>query len=314
MKLLKFKNGDQMPAIGLGTWKSEPNEVKNAVIAAVKCGYRHIDCAAVYGNEAEVGEAFQELFQEGVVKREEIWVTSKLWNSEHEKQHVEPALQKTLDDLKLEYLDLYLVHWPVSLKHGVGFPESADDFLAPDQAPLKDTWQILEDLHEKGKIKHLGVSNFNIKKIEELLGDARVKPEMNQVEMHPYLPQNQLIKFCENQGILMTAYSPLGSRDRKIKAENEPNLFEDQVIVEIAEKHNSSPAQILISWAVNRGTAVIPKSTNPERIKQNLAAGEIELNEAEMQQIAAIDQQFRFIDGSFWTYEGTPYEQEDLWV
>ena len=315
METLTFKNGDQLQAIGLGTWKSSPNEVHDAVIAAVKTGYRHIDCAAAYANEDEVGKALKKLFSEGEVKREDIWITSKLWNNAHRKEQVIPALEKTLNDLDLDYLDLYLMHWPIALKKGVGFPEGPEDFLSLDEVPLTETWSAMEEAVEKGIVKHIGVSNFNTKKIDHLVKESKIKPEMNQVEMHPYLPQNGLSKFCRSNGIHMTAYSPLGSGDRSssMKNEDEPDLFEDSTIIQIAKKHSCTPAQVLISWHVHRGMAVIPKSVNPERIKQNLEAGEIRLDNEDMEAIASIDKSYRFIDGVFWTIEGSPYELSDLW-
>lgn len=313
MKKLKFANGDQLDAIGLGTWKSDPGDVYQAVISAVDFGYRHIDCAPVYANENEVGDAFKKLFSDQVIKREDIWVTSKLWNNAHRENQVLPALEQTLKDLKLDYLDLYLIHWPVSLKAGVGFPQNPSDFLSYQDVPLAETWSAMEKAVEKGMAKHIGVSNFNQAKITEVLENASIKPAMNQVEMHPYLPQHGLVDFCKNKEIHLTAYSPLGSRDRSRKKDDEPNLFDDPVINEIAEKYQATAAQILISWAVHRGTAVIPKSVNPERIKQNFESVNIELNEEDMAKINKIDHAYRFVDGTFWAIEGSPYQLSDLW-
>ncbi len=315
MKNLTFTNGDKLPAIGLGTWKSAPGEVFNAVIEAVKTGYRHIDCAAIYGNEAEVGQAIEKVVADQVLRREELWVTSKLWNNAHRRAQVRPALEQTLRDLNLDYLDLYLVHWPVVLKGDVTYPKKADDFLSLDEVPVAETWQGMEAVLKKGLTRHIGVSNFSAKKIDALLRTAAVRPEMNQVELHPYLQQRDLLEYCNSQGIHVTAYSPLGSKDRpeRLKKENEPSLLDNPTIKEVAGKHDCTPAQVLISWAVQRGTAVIPKSVNRRRIRENFAAEEVVLDTADMQAIRDLDKHYRFIDGSLWTMEGNPYTLAGLW-
>ncbi|MFV8282815.1 aldo/keto reductase [Christiangramia marina] len=310
MKTLKFKNGDHMDAIGLGTWKSEKGEVANAVKIALSNGYRHIDCAATYGNEAEVGEAFAEVFGKGDIKREDVWVTSKLWNNAHKKEDVIPALKQTLKDLQLEYLDLYLIHWPVAFKPDVSFPEKAEDFLSLEEVPLIETWKEMIKAKEQGLVKHIGVSNFSIEKLEELMNDTDHLPEMNQVELHPYLQQNKLLEFCSRNGINVTGYSPLGSGDRsdEMKADDEPSLLENPVINKIAKKHGASAGQILIKWSEQRGTAVIPKSTNEGRIKENLQSAGFQLDEDDLKQIADLDDHFRYVTGKFFEMEGNSYE------
>ncbi|GAB3174693.1 aldo/keto reductase [Telluribacter humicola] len=316
MKTLPFKNGDTMPAIGLGTWKSKEGEVYKAVMEAIRIGYRHIDCAAIYGNEAEIGQAFKDAIESGLVKREDLWVTSKLWNNSHRKDQVVPALQKTLKDLNLDYLDLYIIHWPVALKEGVGFPGSVEDFLSLDEVSLAETWEGMEQCVDQGLARHIGVSNFSMEKIKNLLTTARIHPEMNQVEMHPYLQQNVLLNYCKNVNIHITAYSPLGSSDRPVhlvKADD-PVLLKDETVASIAEKHGCSPAQVLISWAVIRGTSVIPKSVSPERLHQNLEAASVELDDDDMAQISELDRHFRYVNGSTWVREGAYYTTTaELW-
>lgn len=315
MKKLDFRNGDKMHALGLGTWKSEPGVVKDAVLTAIKNGYRHIDCAAIYGNEKEVGEALDKAFSEGLVKREEMWITSKLWNDSHKKDQVIPALKNTLKDLKLDYLDLYLVHWPVAFKSDVSFPEDKNDFLSLDEVPLTETWEGMQMTVDEGLAKHIGVSNFKKEKIQHLIDNSDFVPEMNQVEMHPLLPQEELVEYCKDRNIHLTAYSPLGSGDRseKMKQDNEPTLLENEVINEIAKKYDATPAQVLISWQLHRGVSVIPKSSNSERIKENLFSSKLELEFSDIEKINEIDYNFRFIDGSFWETGGEEYSQESLW-
>ncbi len=309
MKTLSFTNNDTFQCIGLGTWKATGEIAKTAVIDAINAGYRHFDTAAIYGNEVEIGEALAEVFKIGKLKREDLFITSKLWNDAHEKSFVIPALKDSLNRLQLDYLDLYLIHWPVAFNHGVLFPGKPSEYITLDKLPIIETWKQLEKAKNEGLAKHIGVSNFSIKKLQDLVSKAEIKPEVNQVEMHPLLQQNELFNYCISEKIIITGYSPLGSGDRSVemKAENEPNLMELDVIQEIAVKHNASPAQILIAWQCNKGVSVIPKSTSKSHIAANFIASDIILDSEEMNRIEGLDKNFRFINGKFFEMPGSGY-------
>lgn len=315
MKTLAFLNGDQMPILGLGTWKSEAGQVYAAVREAIRLGYRHIDCAMIYGNEVEVGNAIRDAINEGQVTRKELWITSKLWGNAHGRDNVEGALKKTLQNLGLDYLDLYQIHWPIPLKPSAVFPSSAADFELPAEVPIQSTWEGMEAAVSAGLTRHIGVSNFSAKKLRDLLPHCKIKLEVNQVELHPLLQQPELVAYCASQGIHMTAYSPLGSSDRPdfLKAPDAPVLLDNPVIKSIAQGRGCTPAQVLLAWHIQRGTSVIPKSVTPSRLRENLAAAEIELSQADLNQIAGLDQNYRLIDGSFWVMEGGPWIVQTIW-
>lgn len=310
MKTLKFSNGDTMHAIGLGTWKSKGNDVKKAIIDALHAGYRHIDTAAAYGNEAIIGEALKEVFDEGKILREDVFITSKLWNNSHGEGQVIPALQESLKNLQLDYLDLYLIHWPVAFKHGVDFPKKPEDYLTLEEAPLIDTWKQMEQAKNEGLARHIGVSNFSVKKLEGLISKASIKPEMNQVELHPLLQQEKLLEYCKSENIHLTGYSPLGSGDRSksMKADFEPNLLENEVLKEIAKDKNATVGQVLIAWQNQRDCATIPKSTTKEHIISNFQAADIKLTEDDMKKISKLDIHFRYVTGKFFEEPSKGYK------
>lgn len=304
-----------MPMLGLGTWKADPGTVGAAVLTAIDLGYRHFDCAAIYGNEAEIGAALAKAMASGAVSRAELFITSKLWNNAHREQQVRPALEKTLADLRLDYLDLYLMHWPVAVKEGVGIAESASQFLSLEEVPLSETWQGMECCVDLGLARNIGVSNFSAGKLAGLIDQGRIKPAVNQVEGHPLLRQQELKDYCDANGVAVTAYSPLGSGDRpeRMKAANEPALQEIPEVVAIATAHNITPAQVLIAWAINRGTAVIPKSVNSERLAMNLACAELSLTADDMQTLNSLDRHYRYVNAKFFELPGGPYTAASIW-
>ncbi|HJV78242.1 MAG TPA: aldo/keto reductase [Paludibacter sp.] len=310
MKTLLFHNGDKLPALGLGTWLSKTNEVYDAVLEAIRAGYRHIDCAYIYGNEKEIGLALQEAFKLGLVKREDLFITSKLWNSDHAPERVEVAIRKSLKDLQLDYLDLYLIHWPVAFKTGHEQVKDASDLWSYDEMPISSTWQAMQELKKAGLTKHIGVSNFNIPKLQQLINEAEIKPELNQVELHPYFQQSQLVEFCQANQILVTAYSPLGSRHL---VQSEAGLTREKLVLAIAEKHACSPAQVLLAWGMKRGVAVIPKSANATRIRENFGSLAVKLDAEDIDRINSLERNLRVAIGAFCVQPGGSYTLKSIW-
>lgn len=288
--------GGKMPMVGLGTWKSATGEVTEAVKAAIDVGYRHIDCALVYGNEPEVGEGIKCKITDGTVKREDLFVVSKLWNAHHEPKDVRPMLQKSLSNLGLDYLDLYLIHWPVALKPGDEmFPRDADGNILYHQVPHMDIWRELEKCVDDGLVKSIGLSNFNSVQIQNILDNCRIKPSNLQVEIHPFFSQEKLVKFCHERGVTVTAYSPLGSPDRPWVKPGEPTLLDDPNVVAVAKKCNKSPAQVILRWLLQRDIIIIPKSITPSRIKENLEIIDFELSADDMKVIDGFNRDCRLV-------------------
>ena len=316
MKTFTLNDGNTIPAFGLGTWKSPKGEVREAVKEALKVGYRQIDAAWIYQNEQEVGQGIGESLEKGVVSREEIFVTSKLWNTFHAPEDVEKGCQETLTALGLDYLDLYLMHWPLAFKPGKSQHKEVEDFWPLSEMPFSKTFEAMLALREKGLVKSVGVSNFTVSKLEKLIAESGAVPAMNQVELHPYNPQNELLDYCREKGIQVTAYSPLGSGDRpeSMKQKDEPPLLENEVVISTAKQEGISPAQLLIAWALARDTVVIPKSTNAGRIAENLAAVDHTLSADARAALDGIEIRYRYVSPDMWFFPGVTYEGESFWA
>ncbi len=294
---IALSTGASMPFVGLGTWKSVPNEAGQAVeYALTKAGYRHVDCAAAYGNEKEIGTAFDAVFKSGALRREDVFVTSKLWDTEHARKDVRAACETTLRDLRLDYLDLYLMHWAIAEpKSGHTYDEQGH--LVTLKIPVRETWEAMEELVSAGLVRAIGVANFTAPLLLDLFSYAKVAPAVNQIELHPYLQQQRLVDFCRRLDVVVTAYSPLG---RPGYSEMTGRLVEDETISRIARAHQKTPPQVLLRWGIQRQTVVIPKSTHPERIRENIGVFDFELTSADMEEISGLERGQRLVDPYAW--------------
>ena len=300
--------GQQMPAVGLGLWKIDPQDVAQAVYQAIEAGYRHLDSAADYGNEKQVGEGIARAIADGLCSRDELWVTSKLWNTYHRQEHVEAACRKSLDDLGLDYFDLYLVHFPIALSY-VDFndryppewlfePEAENPGMQLDAVPLSETWAGMEQLVQNGLARQIGVCNYSASLLHDLMSYARIKPAMLQIESHPYLTQEALLRTARQYDIAVTAFSPLGALSYVSidMASANDSVLTEPVVIAAAQRTGATAAQVVLRWGVQRGTAVIPKTSNPERLIENLSLSGFTLNDDEMAAISALNQNRRFND------------------
>ena len=303
---------DDMPPIGFGLWKVSRDDCADVVHQAIRAGYRHFDGACDYGNETEVGAGIARALDEGLCTREELWITSKLWNTYHAPEHVAPAFERSLSDLGLDYLDLYLVHFPIALAY-VPFetryppewifdPEAAEPKMVTAPVPLEQTWRAMEALKDDGRVRHIGVCNYSSGLLHDLMSYARRPPELLQIEAHPQLAQPRLLRLAKQYGLAVTAFSPLGALsylelDMATPAES---VLDDPRVRSIAERVGCSPAQAVLAWHLARGTSVVVKSTNAARMQENLAADRITLSAEDLSTIDELDVNRRYNDpGAF---------------
>ncbi|PRQ24066.1 putative mannose-6-phosphate 6-reductase [Rosa chinensis] len=293
---ITLNSGFKMPVIGLGVWRMEGKEIRDLIINSINIGYRHFDCAADYRNESEVGEALAEAFSTGLVKREDLFITTKLWNSDH--GHVVEACKDSLKKLRLDYLDLYLVHFPVATKHtGVGATDSAldeDGVLEIDTTiSLETTWRAMEDLVSLGLVRSIGISNYDIFLTRDCLAYSKVKPAVNQIETHPYFQRDSLVKFCLKHGISVTAHTPLGGAAANTEWFGSVSALDDPVLKNLAEKYKKTVAQVVLRWGIQRNTVVIPKTSKLERLKENFQVFDFEISKEDMDLIKKVDRKLR---------------------
>ncbi|KAF2085201.1 Aldo/keto reductase [Saccharata proteae CBS 121410] len=292
--MLKLNTGQQIPAIGFGTWQ-DADAQEPAVLHALKCGYRHIDTARIYGTEAAVGNAIKK----SGVPRDQIFITTKLWNNAHHPDDVEKALEASLKDLGVDYLDLFLMHWPSPFARSeTMMPRDENGKIKTGDSDYVDTYKAMEKCLKSGKTKAIGVSNFSKAELERLLKETSVVPAAHQVEMHPWLQQKDFAEWHKSKGIHVTHYSPFGNQNEIYDSgKGMGKLMDDPVLVEIGKKHGKTGAQVALAWGINRGHSVIPKSKTPNRIEQNLG-GDFKLDAEDMEKIASIDKKLRLNDPS----------------
>ncbi|KAG7807900.1 hypothetical protein KL924_003583 [Ogataea haglerorum] len=313
-KTVKLNSGIEIPIVGFGCWKVEKSICAEQIYEAIKVGYRLFDGAMDYGNEKQVGEGIAKAIEDGLVKREELVIVSKLWNSYHKPENVKKAIRRVLDDLKLDYLDIYYIHFPIAQKF-VPFEEKYPPGLYCgrngwefEDVPLAVTWRAMEELVEEGLVKSIGISNFSGALVQDLLRGCKIKPQLLQIEHHPYLTQEKLIKYAQAQDITVVAYSSFGPQSfvelDHAKAKDTVSLLKHDLISSIASAHNVTPAQVLLRWATQRGILVIPKSNHKERLVQNLTVNDFDLSEDEIKQISSLNQDLRFNDP--WTWDEIP--------
>ncbi|XP_067929733.1 aldo-keto reductase family 1 member B1-like [Watersipora subatra] len=311
---ITLNNGGQMPQIGYGTWKAKPEEVKESVKCAIDVGYRHIDCAYTYNNEKQVGEGIRAKIEDGTVTRDDMFITAKLWNTFHRADMVEEGLQASLDDLGLDYVDMYLLHWPMAFKPGrERRPKDANGKIIYDyNAPNTETWKAIEALMKTDKVRAIGLSNFRIDQFQEILDVASIKPAVYQLESHPYMRQERLSAFCQKNDIKMIAYCCVGSYDIPWRKPEDPYLLDDPKIVAIAKRLNRTPAQVVLRWNIQRGLMVIPKSVTPTRIQSNFKVFDFELGKEDVDELNSFKDNFFRVNSQalLFDHKDYPFETE----
>jgi len=309
---IKLNSGHEMPIVGFGLWKVDNKTCADTVYNAIKTGYRLFDGALDYGNEKESGEGVRRAIDEGLVKREDLFITSKLWNSQHEPSVVKKTCQRQLELWGLDYFDLYLIHFPVALEYVEPETRWPSGWLASDNktfkqinVPLHETWHAMEELVDAGLAKSIGVSNYSGSLMIDLTRYAKIQPAALQIELHPYNVQKHLVNFCQKKGIAVTAYSsfgPMSYVELGLGTGVAP-LLEHDTIKSIASKLNKGPAQILLRWSTQKGIAVIPKSNNQKRLANNLDVCSFDIPEEDVKKVDALDQRLRFNDPTTYGFE-----------
>ncbi|XP_072937720.1 aldo-keto reductase AKR2E4-like [Epargyreus clarus] len=308
---LKLNNGREMPAIALGTYlgfdqngivQSENKKLRDVVLHAIDVGYRHFDTAAIYGTEEEIGEAVRMKIEEGVVKREDIFITTKLWNTEHRREQVVKALEKTVEKMRLDYIDLYLMHWPMALNED--YTHSDVDYM--------ETWQGLEDVQKQGLAKSIGLSNFNEKQIKRVIKEGSVMPAALQIEVHPQIIQRELVQYAQSEGLVVMAYSPFGSLVSRHGMQFSGPKIDDPVLSAIGEKYGKTTPQVVLRWLVDRNIVPVPKTVNYSRLKENIDIFDFKLNKEEIEEINKFNTHTRYTFPSFWQeHRHYPFEKID---
>jgi alcohol dehydrogenase (NADP+) len=317
---ISLSSGRSIPSIGMGTFGSDkynPEEVSNAVSGAIRYGYRFFDCASVYGNEDLIGKVFEESFLSGVVKREELFITSKVWNDMHGHGKVFKSIEKTLADLRLSYVDAYFVHWPFPNYHA---PGCDGDSRNPDSVPFSpdrfiSVWEQMEDIYAKGLVRHLGMSNMTIPKLEAVLKRCKIKPELIEMEQHPSFQQQALFDYCKAQKIAVIGYCPIGSPNRPERDKTPGDVADTELgeVTGIAKAHGIHPALVCIKWAVQRGSIPIPFSVHEKNYRSNLlSVTEDPLTRDEMELLKKAERNCRLVKGQVFLWSGAK-GWEDLW-
>jgi len=315
---VKLISGESIPSIGMGTFGSDrygPEEISAAVAGAIRFGYRLFDCASVYGNEDRIGKVFEEAFKAGVVKRDELFIISKVWNDMHGK--VAASLEKTLRDLRLEYLDTYFIHWPFPNYHAPGYDGDARN---PDSVPFSvdrfiAAWEQMETLQKRGLVRYIGMSNMTIPKLEAVLPRCNIKPALIEMEQHPAFQQEELFNYCKSRGMAVIGYCPVGSPNRPERDKAPGDVVDTELseVVSIARAHNVHPVLVCLKWAVQRGSVPIPFSVHGKNYRANLGAvTEDPLTGAEMEQLKKAERNCRLVKGQVSLWPGAK-GWEDLW-